>query len=86
METDVIPNNNVARLHWLNWLTLVKLEYTLSKTIKETKEEHSVTRSNNGMGEYPLLADGRVHTHTVKIYMLYIFQNMTKKMAENIFM
>ncbi len=80
MEADVIPNNNVARLHWLCWLSLVKLEHTLSQTIKETKEEHSVIRSKNGMAvEYPSLADGRAHTHTAKKYIVkYIFKYISK--------
>ncbi len=38
------------------------------------------------MGEYPLLADGRIHTHTVKIYILYIFQNMHTKKLPKIFL
>ncbi len=57
MEADSISNRNVARLHWLCWLPLVKLELT-----QETKEDHSVTKLKNGVVvEYPSLTDGRVN-------------------------
>ncbi len=65
MEADTISNRNVASVHWLCWLPLVKLEL-----MQETKEEHSVTRLKNGMVvEYPSLGKPILQNIYFQIYL-----------------